>query len=152
MGRYGNTGINWSNAEINTVKQAILDGKSYREISAIINDKFGTIRTRNSISAMNFRYLKIEVKKKPSALPEFDEKKKEEVFKFRKYKDIPLKNRRSYAVPVSLLDVKNNQCHWPLDGHMCCGAKTWAGKSYCYRHAREAFTNDSIEAIKKAMR
>lgn len=37
---------------------------------------------------------------------------------------------------VALLDATSKQCHWPLDGGLCCGATVYKEFSYCHNHCR----------------
>jgi len=109
-------GVKWSPEEDRTLITCLLEGKTAREIAAILN------RPRNAVIGRSNRL------KPPELRPQTP----------RKAYVKPKKREITYTGEVtglakSLLELRHNQCRWPLEGVFCSSVRQ-EGKPYCAEH------------------
>lgn len=132
----------WSEDNLSTVRRMWEEGKTASEISKVIG------KTRSAVLG---KVRRLDLARRPATAPAISNKKKEVEFEIKKqrpkkYKPTEEKERisnTSFGKKCSLLDLKNNQCRWPIGDPKnqdfgFCGAK--ASGSYCAEHKSLAYT------------
>lgn len=119
----------WSDEEKKLVIFLLNDGFSYETIAERVNAKFGMKRTKNSISGIISRENKSIHDRRTKSNVRINKIKTDDDLGYPKI---------SYGIKKHLLQIKNNECHYPLGRGMCCGAKVYR-RDYCEDHFKLCF-------------
>lgn len=138
----------WNDDLVEKLKELWKKGISAKKIG----DSLGT--TKGSVIGKVHR-LGLEqrgavIKSKKEFAPKKESKIKQEKLKKEEKKEVifDTTNKR-FSNKNSLLNLKNNQCHWPIgdpkdeDFHFC-GEDTIEGKPYCLKHCMFAYSSKVV--------
>lgn len=112
-------GVKWTNEEDERLIAYLNEGKTSREIGALLN------RPRNAVIGRAHRL------RNPDAPP------RPRIVTVRRPK-VKLICESESNLANSLLKLRNDQCRWPLETTFCTEEKA-PGKPYCLGHAAQAY-------------
>lgn len=138
--------IPWSDEDIQTLRQSVLDGIPYGKVVGVLMGKYSRSAIASKVARMGLRSGVIprrSHKKKPmpgrkvtriSVTPLIERRESKEATGPIFFKDDPASGKG----PYSILDLKQGMCKWPVEGGFC-GEKT--DRVYCRVHQRRSLRN-----------